>query len=132
VGRKERYAMAQREATERMSESGAAKQPDGIEPFKRWTAKRKAAVVLDLIKGKTTPAEVARRHDVTVGEVEKWLETFSQAGEEALRANPRDVVERFEAEKKELCAKIGELTLELDVEKKRTAAVLRGCGDGPS
>ena len=90
--------MAQREASERMSESGAARQPDGSEPFKRWTAKRKAAVVLDLIKGKTTPAEVARRHDVTVGEVEKWLETFSQAGEEALRANPRDVVERFEAE----------------------------------
>ncbi len=33
---------------------------NGGEPFKRWTAKRKAAVVLDLIKGKTTPAEIAR------------------------------------------------------------------------
>ncbi len=63
---------------------------NGGEPFKRWTAKRKAAVVLDLIKGKTTPAEIARQHDVKVGDVEKWLETFTQAGEEALRSNPRE------------------------------------------
>ena len=38
----------------------------------RWTAKRKAAVVLDLIKGKTTAAEVARQHDLTVAEIERW------------------------------------------------------------
>ena len=31
--------------------------------FKRWTAKRKAAVVIDIIKGKTTLAEAARAHD---------------------------------------------------------------------
>ena len=121
--------MAERRATERTCESQAGEQAVGGGPFKRWTAKRKAAVVLDLIKGRTTAAEVARRQDVTVGEVEKWLETFTAAGEEALRANPRDALERFEAEKKELCAKIGELTLELDVEKKRTAAVLRDCGE---
>ncbi|MFB9145471.1 hypothetical protein ACFFU2_02850 [Halomonas alkalicola] len=28
---------------------------------KRWTAKRKAAVVMDIFKGKTTVAEVARQ-----------------------------------------------------------------------
>ncbi len=37
---------------------------------KRWTAKRKAAVVMDIFKGKTTVAEVAREHDLTVSEVE--------------------------------------------------------------
>ena len=36
----------------------------------RWTAKRKAAVVLELIKGKTTAVETAREHGLTVGEVE--------------------------------------------------------------
>jgi hypothetical protein len=37
----------------------------------RWTAKRKAAVVLDLIRGKTTAAETARFHGLTVGEIER-------------------------------------------------------------
>jgi len=116
-----------------MAEKGQANDSgNGAEPFKRWTAKRKAAVVLDLIKGKTTPAEIARQHDVTIGDVEKWLETFTQAGEEALRSNPRERDEQHEAEKNRLHAKIGELTLELDAEKKRVAAVLRGSGDETS
>jgi len=52
------------------------------EPFKRWTARRKAAAVLDLIEGWTAAAQIARQHDVTVGQVEKWLETFTAAGQE--------------------------------------------------
>ena len=39
--------------------------------IQRWTAKRKAAVVLDLIRGKSTSAEVARQHGLTVAEVFK-------------------------------------------------------------
>ncbi|WP_205527579.1 DUF1153 domain-containing protein [Halomonas sp. JS92-SW72] len=35
---------------------------------KRWTAKRKATVVMDIFKGKTTVAEVARQYDHTVFE----------------------------------------------------------------
>jgi len=38
--------------------------PEG--DFQRWTAKRKAAVVLDLIRGKITPVDAARQHDLTV------------------------------------------------------------------
>ena len=33
---------------------------EGSDEVKRWTARRKAAVVLDIIKGKTTAAETAR------------------------------------------------------------------------
>ncbi|WP_217694019.1 DUF1153 domain-containing protein [Chromohalobacter japonicus] len=43
-------------------------------PIKRWTAKRKAAVVMDIFKGKTTVAEVARQYDLTVSEVEGWID----------------------------------------------------------
>lgn len=32
-------------------------------PIKRWTAKHKAAVVMDILKGKTTVAGVARQRD---------------------------------------------------------------------
>ena len=84
----------------------------------RWTAKRKAAVVIELIKGKTTPAEIARQHDLTVGEVERWREDFIAQGTEGLRSHPRDLTEQHEAEKKTLLAKVGELTLAVDVLKK--------------
>ena len=83
----------------------------------RWTAKRKAAVVVDLIKGKTTAAEVAREHALTVTEVERWKEDFLEGGQEQLRSHPRDAEARFAAEKKELLAKVGELTMQMEVYK---------------
>ena len=33
---------------------------------KRWNSKRKTAVVMDILKGKTTTTEDACRHDLTV------------------------------------------------------------------
>lgn len=106
--------------------SGSAN--DG-EAFKRWTAKRKAAVVLDLIKGATTSAQIARRHAVPVGDVEKWLETFTAAGAEALRSNRQERDDQHELERNRLHAKIGELTLQLDAERRRAGALLRGGGE---
>jgi transposase-like protein len=93
---------------------GAAREDD----YKRWTAKRKAAVVMDLIKGLTTAAEVARKHGLTVAEVEGWVEAGLQGLEDRLRSNPRDSQAEWEAERKELYAKIGELTLEKEILKK--------------
>lgn len=107
----------------------AASVPDDV---KRWTAKRKAAVVLELIQGKTTPADVARQHDLTIAEVESWQDQFLAAGELRLRSNPRDVEQQFEAERKELYAKIGELTLERDAAKKQFTAVMKGSPDETS
>lgn len=37
----------------------------------RWTAKRKAALVIDILQGKTTAAEAARQHALTLAEVEQ-------------------------------------------------------------
>ena len=90
---------------------------EGSDEVKRWTARRKATVVLDIIKGKTTAAETARSHDLTVAEVESWREDFLSQGTEALRAKPRDVEAQHLAEKKELLAKIGELTMEKEIWK---------------
>lgn len=84
----------------------------------RWTAKRKATVVLDLLKGKATAAETARLHSLTVGEVERWREDFITQGTEGLRSHPRDLAEQHEAERQKLLAKVGELTLHVDVLKK--------------
>lgn len=98
--------------------------------FKRWTAKRKAAMVLDVIKGVVTPAEVARKHGLTVSEVEGWVDSGLKGMEGQLRSNPRDLDAEHEAEKKELLAKIGELSMEVTLLKKAQGIVSRGSEDG--
>ncbi|RAS15616.1 uncharacterized protein DUF1153, partial [Microvirgula sp. AG722] len=35
------------------------------EDIKRWTARRKSALVLDIIQGKTTVAEASRAYDLS-------------------------------------------------------------------
>ena len=85
---------------------------DAPEEIKRWTARRKAAVVLEIIKGNTTAAEVARSHDLTVAEVGRGQEDFLNQGTEALRANPRGVEARHQSEKKELLAGVASAAVE--------------------
>jgi transposase-like protein len=84
----------------------------------RWTAKRKATLVIDILQGKTTAAEAARQHALTLAEVEQWTDDFITQGTEALRSHPRDLAQQFEAERKTLLAKVGELTLHVDLLKK--------------
>jgi transposase-like protein len=55
------------------------------EEVQRWTAKRRAALVLSLLKGETTAAEAARRHGLKVAEVEDWRDRFLLGAENALR-----------------------------------------------
>jgi transposase-like protein len=54
------------------------------EEGQRWTAKRRAALVISLLKGETTAAEAARRHGLKVAEVEAWRERFLLGAENAL------------------------------------------------
>jgi transposase-like protein len=103
----------------RMSDKVAETNTVESNEVQRWTAKRKAAAVLDIVKGKTTPAQLARQHgNLTVAQVEQWVDDFLAGGEEHLRAHPRDTEARHEAEMKKLYAKIGEQSLHLDVLKK--------------
>ena len=46
------------------------------EEVQRWTAKRRAALVIRLLKGETTSAEAARRHGLKVAEVEEWCDRY--------------------------------------------------------
>ena len=68
------------------------------EPVKWWTAKRKSALVIDMFKGKTTPVEVARQHELTVAEVERWVEEADRNMENGFRIRPKDVREQYEEE----------------------------------
>jgi len=42
--------------------------------IKRWTAKRKAALVMEIIQGKTTVAEASRSFDLPPSEIEEWVD----------------------------------------------------------
>lgn len=42
--------------------------------IKQWTARRKAALVLEIIQGKTAVAEASRQFDLTPSEIDSWLE----------------------------------------------------------
>ncbi|MBY6031037.1 DUF1153 domain-containing protein, partial [Halomonas sp. DP8Y7-1] len=66
-------------------------------PIKRWTAKRKASVVMDIFKGKTTAAELARQYDLTVSEIEGWVDEAQRSMENGFRARPKDVREQYES-----------------------------------
>lgn len=46
------------------------------DPIQGWTAKRRTALVLSILKGKTSVAEAARQHGLTVAEVEDWRDRF--------------------------------------------------------
>jgi transposase-like protein len=70
--------------------------------IKRWTARRKSALVLEIIQGKTTVAEASRLHDLPPSELEKWIEDGKRGMENALRANPQDVREQYEKQLKDL------------------------------
>jgi len=83
----------------------------------RWTAKRRAALVLAILKGDTTLAEAARQHGLTVAEIEGWQDRFLVAAENALRNRPKDEEAVKDAQIKQLKQKVGELVLDLDILK---------------
>ena len=85
---------------------------------KRWSAKRKSALVLEIIQGKTTIAEASRQFDLTPSELESWVDQAKEGMENALRAKPRDVRQQYEKQIHQLQAAYGEAMLELRARKK--------------
>ncbi len=58
------------------------------EVIERWTANRKAALVLDLLKGKRTLADACREYDLKQSKLEEWMECFVQGGTNRLKSRP--------------------------------------------
>jgi transposase-like protein len=95
------------------------------EDIKRWTAKRKSALVLDIIQGKATVAEVSRQFDLPPAEIEDWVSQAKAGMENSMRAKPEDVREQYEREIKKLQEAYGEANLELRASKKLDALLGR-------
>lgn len=86
--------------------------------IKRWTAKRKTALVLDIIQGKTTVSEASRAYDLNPSEVEQWVDEGKRGMENALRSKPLEIKEQYERQIGDLQQAYGEAMLELRARKK--------------
>lgn len=72
------------------------------EEIKRWTARLKSALVLEIIQGKITVAAASRQLDLTPAEIESLVEDGKRGMENALRAKPEDVREQYERQLRDL------------------------------
>ena len=95
------------------------------EENKRWSAKRKSALVMEIIQGKTTVAEASLQFDLTPSELESWVEQAKAGMENALRAKPQDVRQQYEKQISQLQAAYGEAMLELRARKKLAEWLVR-------
>ncbi|WP_129677495.1 DUF1153 domain-containing protein [Candidatus Chloroploca sp. Khr17] len=92
------------------------------ETLKRWAAKRRVALVLEILRGETTADEAARRHGLTVAEIEQWNERFLGGAENALRSRPLDDEALKDQEITRLQRKVGDLVMDIDILKEARKA----------
>lgn len=89
--------------------------PQIPENIQRWTAKRRAALILSILKGETSEHDAAGRHGLSVGELRNWRERFLVGAENALRERPKDEEASKDARIRTLERKIGELVVDMDL-----------------
>jgi hypothetical protein len=90
---------------------------DQDETPQRWTAKRRAALVVEILRGDTSAQEAARQHRLTMAEIEQWKERFLTGAENALRSRPLNEEEMKDREIKRLKQKIGDRVMDIDIPK---------------
>ena len=67
------------------------------------------------MKGETSAQAAARKHGLTVAEIEEWRERFLLGAENVLRARPKDEEALKDEHSKKLTQKIGAFVLDLDI-----------------
>ncbi len=89
----------------------------------RWSARRKAEVVLRLLRGEDL-IEVSRELQVSPPELEEWRRVFLETGQRGLKSRSRDPAER---ELLRTRAKLGEMTMRMELAEELLEK--RGYGD---
>ncbi|WP_108651367.1 DUF1153 domain-containing protein [Dongshaea marina] len=58
---------------------------------KAWSAERKTALVLEILKEHTSITDASEKYHLSPTEIEHWLHDAQRGIENALRANPYDI-----------------------------------------
>ena len=56
--------------------------------IERWTARRKADLALEIIKGQKTIVDAAREYDLKQSEIQKWIERTLQKSQPPHQKSP--------------------------------------------
>jgi len=86
---------------------------DVPEDVERGTAKRRVALVVNIVRGETLVAEAAGKHGRPVAEVEEWQGRCLAAAENARRSRPKDEEAFKDEQLKKRKSKVGELDLDI-------------------
>lgn len=82
---------------------------------RKFTVGFKQQIVMEVESGRMTPAEACRRYEVSWGVLSNWRRKFIEGG---LKGKPSNRELALEAENERLKAKVGELTMLVDLLKK--------------
>jgi serine/threonine protein kinase len=91
---------------------------DAVDEPSHWSGRRRAALVMEVLQGRMTPAEVSHRHGLTAEEMERWQRRFLEGAEEALDPTLRQDGPAPEVVRN-LYAKIGAQAMEIEDLKKQ-------------
>lgn len=86
---------------------------------KTWSPELKEQIVLTVLRGEQSVAELARQHGVAESLIHKWRTQFLEAGRARLLGDPVDHgVKALEQENERLKSLLGEKELSLYIAKK--------------
>jgi hypothetical protein len=111
------------EMPSRGEESEATGGRGSMEIPERWSAGRKAEVVLRLLRGEDL-VEVSREMQVSPPELEEWRRVFLATGQQGMKQPSRDPAQR---ELIRTRAKLGEMTMRMELAEELLEK--RGYGD---
>ncbi len=100
------------EGSERSGDPGGA-----VRQSQRWSAKKKGDVVLRILRGESMEL-LSRELGLAMHDLQEWHDSFVAAGSAALRSRPTTAAQ---VELTKAQAKIGELTMELELHEKKRA-----------
>ena len=83
---------------------------------KKWSSEAKFKIALEAIKGEVTLNELCKKYEVSPSQVHLWKKQLIEQGSALFNKSTKENKQQtsYEAERKRLHEKIGELTVERD------------------
>lgn len=86
---------------------------------RNWSVEEKLGIVLAVLSGRQSVAEISRQWGVNENQIYRWKEQFLEAGRQGLNGvKAQTADQRLEAENNQLKNLLGEKALEIEILKK--------------